>query len=528
MTKRRARRRGKGKLRTVLIPVAAFILIVLLAAGTYSAATNAGWSISSIGIPSWITGLTGQGQGGTLQTYTSVSWNGQAWVTSTYTIANNGGYQQSLIPTGVIATKMSLVATFTDNTNQTIFENSTLPGFAGFALIPSIHGKQVRSVSALAAVAVLQPQGQNLPAGAIADFKLNFTAYITQLNIAKWTFVEKLVPFMNNGTFAMAVPPAFTVLPGEVFRDNPSGSGSRQVAWNLHAEVVVSAPGMNSFSLLPVDDISAASWDYSGQLTGGCTDCGGSAPPMAGIDLYGNGAKAHPPSGGGGGGTTSKSTESKSTQSPAIGPQTATNTITVTYEQGFGTIVTTKVTLATGTVTSGCLSGQCVTSTQYGTITKTSQSAYTSNYLTVVTSKTDTIIPGSTTMTTPPIVSTQNTCTQTSCTSTTIIDTGKGPAQVKTTTTPVQTVTTVGTHTYASSPTNTNGGISGTAIKPGQNGVLLTELPYPVFGVIGWSRWQLGATVYLVNPVFVLITLILALGIAGIIAVYMHLRKEES
>jgi hypothetical protein len=523
LTKRRARGHRKRKLRDVLVPVAVFILVVLMVASTYSAAKNAGWSIASIGLPPWVTGLTGQGQGGTLQTYTTVSWNGQAWVTSTYTIANNGGYPQSLIPAGVIATKMSLVASFTDNTNQTIFENSTLPGFA---LIPSIHGKQVRSVSALAAVAVLQPQGQNLPAGAIADFKLNFTAYITQLNIAKWTFVEKLVPFMNNGTFAMAVPAPFTVLPGEVFRDNPSGSGSRQVAWNLHAEVVISAPGMNSFSLLPVDDISAASWDYSGQLTGGCTDCGGSSSPMAGVDLSGHGAAAHPPPGGGGGSTTSKST-GPIVVSSAEGTRTETNTATVTYEQGFGTIVTTRVTLATGTVTSGCLSGQCVTSTQYGTITKTSQSAYTSNYYTNVVSNTQTIIPGVTTMTTPSIVSTTNSCTATSCTSTTTTTTSSGKKVVTKTTTPVQTVTTVGTHTYASSPTNTNGGISGTAIKPGQNGVILAELPYPVFGVIGWSRWQLGGTVYLVNPVFVLITLILALGIAGIVAVYMYLRKEE-
>jgi hypothetical protein len=451
LTKRRARRRGKGKLRTVLIPVAAFILVVLLGAGTYSAATSAGWSISSIGIPAWITGLTGQGQGGTVQTATSVSWNGQAWVTSTYTLTNNP--QQTLIPPGVIATKMSLVASYTDNTNQTIFENSTLPGFG---VIPMIHGKQVRSVTALAAVAVLQPQGYNLPEGSIADFKLNFTAYITHLNVAKWNFVEKLVPFLNGGTIAIAPVPPFTVLPGEVFADNPTGTGSRQVAWNLHAEVVITAPNRMPLTLIPTNDLSSATWDYSGQITSGCTDCAGSGNTMSGVSINSKGdvSVSNP---------TTTSSSSQSVTHSSVAEHIVSEQSGVTYSK------------QTATTPAGSTS-----SVSLG-------------------------------------------CTATECTSITTTHDPGGAQHQTATTKPVQTVTTVGSHTYTST---SSGGIAGTAIRPGQNGVLLTELPYPVFG-IQWGRLQLGRTVYLLNPAAILLTLIVAFGIAGIITVYLHLRKEE-
>jgi hypothetical protein len=443
MAKKRKRSRGKRKeaVKSVLLPVSGFILAVFLLFGSYTAAQNVGISFPSIGIPTWITGSTGSSGSSTVGAISS--WNGQEWV-----IVNGG---VTLIPPGVIASKMSLVASFTDNTNETIFENSTLPGTA-FALIPTIHGKQVRSMTALAAVAVLQPSGQNLPEGAKADFRMNFTAYITQLSRAKWSYVERIVPFMNNGSIAMAVPPAFTILPAEVFPDSPTGTGSRQVAWNLHVEVTITAPNRESLTLIPVNDISSANWDFSGALSGGCTDCGGNSAPMSGVKIdekTGTVSVSNP--------TATSSTSPGSNPPPPTVPHSETATAA------------------------------------------------------------------------PQVASVSLGCTATSCTSiTTTHDPKTGTQKQTTTTKDVQTVTTTGSHTYASSPTGTNGGIAGTAIRPGQNGVLLHELPYPTFGLIEWGRVTLGGTVYLVNPLSILVILIVAFSVAiSVYVVYKRLQKKR-
>jgi hypothetical protein len=507
---KRKRARGRGKLRDALIPVAGFILVVFLILGTYSAATSAGWQMPNIGLPPWIQGLTGQGQGGTIQTVTSTYWNGNAWVTSTSTIANNGGV--TLIPSGVIATKMSLVATYTDNTNETIFENSTLPGFAW---ISTVHGKQIRQMTALAVVAVLNPQ--NLPAGSVADFKLNFTAFVTQLNRARWNFVERLVPFMNNGTLAVAVPPPFSVLPAEVFPDNPTGTGSRQVVWNLHAEVTISGPGVTSFTLVPVNDLSSASFDFNGQLSGGCTDCSGTGGGISGANLGPNQA--------GMGSVTdlcqedpsnAKCNRSPPTTEPKTVSKTETQTQSKTYVQATTIRTTETFQTAINTYTACPPAQACYTVTQSATATRTTQTATTAPYFTDVTHVTVTNTGGTATSSTPGTYSTLD-CSGTVCK----VDTHTPGGTTRSTYTSTE-VKNIGTHTYADVQIDTSGGLAGTGIHTiaGQK-ILLDLLPYSPW------RMQLGRTVWLVNPAAIWITFIAALGFAGILSVYVVLKRKE-
>jgi hypothetical protein len=89
-------------------------------------------------------------QGGTLFS----TFFGSPWISGiTGSTSNQGGgtTQQTLLTTGTVNFKMSLVAAYADNSpNETIFEQASLPGLA----VISVHGHPLRAVTAYAIAAV--------------------------------------------------------------------------------------------------------------------------------------------------------------------------------------------------------------------------------------------------------------------------------------------------------------------------------------------------------------------------------------
>jgi hypothetical protein len=205
-----------------------------------------------------------------------------------YSLPNGTLVQRTIIPTG-ISFKMSLVATYQDGSNSTIFEKGSLPQIA----VINVGGKQIDHIDALAAVAVgLQ---EPLSSQARALFKLNFTAFIGGRNQMKYLYREVDSPLFMNGTVVMAVLPALRVLGSDVF---PSGVGlpvqcttqtvgtsyqstcvtreNRRVDWNILALVQINDPTTaNQLSFIPGQSYAFADFSYDGSLTNGCTDCGG-------------------------------------------------------------------------------------------------------------------------------------------------------------------------------------------------------------------------------------------------------------
>jgi hypothetical protein len=123
--------------------------------------------------------------------------------------------QQTLLTSGSVNFKMSLVAAYSDNSpDETIFEKSSLPGLA----VISVHGHPLKAVTAYAVAAV--QTDQPLPASAIAHFYLNFSAYIDKLGATKWRYLEMTVPLINNGRLAIASLPPLRVVCGQVDGDH--------------------------------------------------------------------------------------------------------------------------------------------------------------------------------------------------------------------------------------------------------------------------------------------------------------------
>jgi len=259
--------------------------------------------------------------------------------------------QVTIIPAGSVSFKFQLVATYQDNSAETIFEKSTLPGLAILA-----KGKPVHDITALAVVAVATDRP--LPAGAMAHFALNFTAMIanpqygcsivygdpgpsskvgtsqvlctilpTSPPRVKWNYREVDSELISNGRLALVALPAFQVLGSDVFPVTPSQAESRRVDWIVRARVMVTAPPpYQQLSLLGSSE-AFADFNWDGSITGGCTDCG---------------------TGGGGGTTTGSGTtiggnvilETKlPEQTPICGgigqppcPTTTTTTVTATIE----------------------------------------------------------------------------------------------------------------------------------------------------------------------------------------------------
>jgi hypothetical protein len=158
-----------------------------------------------------------------------------------------------------------------------------MPGLA----VISIHGKPVKDVTAnvLAAVLLDQP----MPPNTVANFYLNFSTYIEQINAVKWHYIEMSVPLVQDNTLALAALPPLSVLPNEVYPSAVSSQqASRRVDWNLNARVVIAPAGYNPLSLTG-NTLSYAEFNWDGSIAGGCTNCGASETTLGGAISVGHG-----------------------------------------------------------------------------------------------------------------------------------------------------------------------------------------------------------------------------------------------
>jgi hypothetical protein len=371
LAKRKRKSKDSNKLgfKDLVLPVAGFILSALLILSLAQVATQNGWTFPGINIPPIQFGNNG------------------STITGGGTIP--GGGTAAVIPTGVLSFKMALVANYEDNTQEVLYEKSTLP----FNLI-QIHGKVVRRVDAQAIAAIALDEA--LPSDAQAHFMLNFSAWIGRLNVSRWIYRDMYTPLIQNGTMALAMLPTFSVLSTDVFPTAPvcrdSGGNqigcpaeNRQVIWTVDATVeILNAQGQKLLSLIG-NTLSSATFNLDGSLDV-CTDCGGSSTP-GGVDFTPGGAhldlpdpcdRAKPPSYCNPTspppppGTTKP--EPGTTQEGPISETKSQSKTTISYVYTVAiTGTVTSRSMSTFYVTSGCLYGGsgCVTQTRTATNTKT-------------------------------------------------------------------------------------------------------------------------------------------------------------
>jgi hypothetical protein len=210
-------------------------------------------------------------------------------------LANGTVVTLAYVPANQVSFKLSLVANYADNTNETIFEKSTLPGLAVVNNPVTFGGRIVKQMIAygLAAVAV----SSSLPSSADADFKLNFTAICPESAQLLWRAMEVHAPLVNNGSLAVAVMPPLPVPASVVFPSGFSGLNhtQRHVQWNLIANVQITAPGYAPLSLAGYQS-AAAALDWQGNFVSGCTNCatggggGTSTSTMGGVTITPSGS----------------------------------------------------------------------------------------------------------------------------------------------------------------------------------------------------------------------------------------------
>lgn len=197
---------------------------------------------------------------------------------ATTTLPDGTTTQVALIPANQVSFKLMLIASYEDGTNATVFEQSSLPGLA----VISIGNKPVRDIRAvgLVAVALTRP----LPSDAKAMFTINFTYYISQVNMAKWIVKTVQTPLVGNNTLALAMLPESKVLGGEVFPTASTTKESRRVDWRANVQVTITASGYAPLSLIGGTDAFAI-FNYDGSLTGGGTDTGTGGSTIAGATV---------------------------------------------------------------------------------------------------------------------------------------------------------------------------------------------------------------------------------------------------
>jgi hypothetical protein len=399
----------------------------------------------------WISGLTGNIPG--------ISESG----TSTM-------QQATLLTSGTVNFKMSLVSRYADNTNETIFEKSTLPGLA----VISIHGKAVRDIIAYALVAV--KTAQELPSSALARFELNFTSCIEQLNRCKWNYQVTTTPLVGNGTLALVALPPFAVLPTDVYPAALAAGtvSSRRVDWAVSAHVTVTAPGYQNLDLLG-STLSYADFAYDGSITGGCTDCAASGSIIGGGVSHNTGE---------GNQITGLPADYWYLQNPVDycaanptdakckGPSATGQLVTATYTNAVEYITgSTTVTAKVVETTTGKTSVSAGTTLTGGTLAPPPITSH-------ITVEVDAEGRSHTYYTTENQITGQST-TQTANPTTT-------------------TTTSNGAYTYTPYASST-GSAAGSGTKPGQNGVIMSLLPLAPLPLT-WTRLDVGGTVYLVNP----------------------------
>jgi hypothetical protein len=432
------------------------------------------------------------GNGGTIF---STFW-GSPWISGVTGLLSGGtsggtNQQVTLLTSGTVNFKMSLVSTYTDNTNETIFERSTLPGLA----VISIHGKPVRQIAAYALAAV--KVSQSLPSGSLAKFELNFTTCVEQLNRCKWNYQVTTTELVGNGTLALVALPPFVVLPTDVFPTALAAGTvtSRRADWNLKAHVTVTAPGYQPLDLLG-SDLSYADFGWDGSLAGGCTDCSTSGSIIGGAVGIGHGAA----------GTSSYQWYlDNPTEYCAANPGDAKCT-------GGGTPGLTQTAVVTETYTNvvGYITGQTtVEITQVGTRTGTGTVGGT-------TAITGTLAP-------PTITSSINVeVGANGQTTTTYVTTDHSTGKTTTQTATGATQTTLGSHTYVQAAPNTSP-TGGAGYKPGQQGVIMSYIPLGPSIPLSWTRLDMGSEVYLVNPATWLVLAAIAIAVA-----YMLLQRRKA
>jgi hypothetical protein len=420
-----------------------------------------------------------------------VGSNGQTTTTS------GGTTTTTLIPSGAVDFKMSLVASYSDGTNETVFSKSTLPGLA----VVSLHGKQVREVDAFAIAAV--QTSSPLASGSYAHFDLNFSAWIPALNKVKWTDYSITVPLINNGTLALATLPPLPVLPSDAYSDNPKNATSREVDWTVLAVVdVYNAAGVKQLSLLN-NDLSSLTLNWDGTIVTGCTDCGGST--------------------GGTGGGSSGGTTIGGITSPSAGAWTITNPRDdladlcskqqVDPARCGGNPPAGGPTSTESTINTNGLNNEGGITVPQPTETETNTAFNTPGAVTGTATVTQ---PGTTFIATqvavpPPVVST---VIKVDSDGTVHVNTTTGSKTTTVSYKPNVTKTTSagGGLTYAEETTS-SGSIANSGIKPGMNKVLINLLPLGSALPISWIGPVniTSDTVALINPGFVALMLFFAL-----------------
>jgi hypothetical protein len=162
--------------------------------------------------------------------------------------------QFTTLPFGMLAFKMAVTATYSDDSVQTFYETQAMPGLA---LLAQPSTAQLIGLSAIGFVAL------NLTQTSPADFKLNFTATVPETDETVWNFTEIIAPPINN-MLAVAVTSPLAV-PADMIYANLGVSS--HIVWML--SVIASANNLN-YTGAQTTVVTVGS---DGTLQNLCTDC---------------------------------------------------------------------------------------------------------------------------------------------------------------------------------------------------------------------------------------------------------------
>jgi hypothetical protein len=248
----------------------------------------------------------------------------------------------------------------------------------------------------------------------------------------------------------------------------------------VDAKVTVSAPGYQTFTLLGTD-LSYANFDWTGQLTGGCTDCGGNGNTMGGDVHFSD--------------TSAASTIcTTNCPGPIVSITSPTIQVLNPNPEETGVLEGNPTGAVTGIQPSGTVNVPPVVAPPPA-----------------VTSTIITTDPNAGTITTQTVTRDDKTGKETAITDTETI----------------HTETNIGGRTFAEE-TQASGSTAGSGIEPGQNHVIISVLPLGTSAPLPWYRLDLGGQdVYLVNPGVILILLLSAFCLAAVAWPYIGKSSKQ-